>query len=293
MYHAKSSGRDNTQLYSPSLTARIVDRMALDASLRAALDRNEFHLLYQPQIDVASGRMLSVEALIRWEHPTRGLVSPLEFIAAAEKIGLIERIGTWVLRTACADAVRWARAGTPLRVAVNLSPLQFTPRLPHRVIDALDESGLDPALLELEVTEGALMDNSAATMALLDELGRHGVRIALDDFGTGYSSLAYLTRMPISNIKIDKCFVTDLLGGGQSAAIVRAVRAMASSLGMSVTAEGVENLEQAQLLKAISCDFLQGYYFSRPVAPVRVPELATRRWSLAGAPDTERDGSLA
>ena len=214
----------------------------------------------------------------------RGLVSPLDFIPLAEENGLIEQIGHWVLRSACTQAGRWNRAGLAVTVAVNLSPLQFcTPGLPQRVIDVLGETGLAPARLELEVTEGALMENSASTRSALQALHEHGVRIALDDFGTGYSSLAYLTRMPIGNIKVDRCFVTGLLEGGESEAIVRAVLAMASSLGMRVTAEGVETLAQARALQAMHCDCLQGYYFSRPVPAADIPALLALDWTLADA----------
>jgi EAL domain-containing protein (putative c-di-GMP-specific phosphodiesterase class I) len=285
MYQAKRLGRDNAQLYSVALTHEIRQRMELDASLRCALEREEFHLEYQPQIDVVSGRMLSVEALIRWRHPTRGWVSPMEFIPRAEENGLIEGIGAWVLRTACTTAAGWVRSGMRLTVAVNLSPLQFsTPGLPQLVIDTLHHTGLAPEFLELEVTEGALMENSAATRQSLQALRDHGVRIALDDFGTGYSSLAYLTRMPIGNIKVDRCFVAGLLDGGESESILRAVLAMAGSLGMQVTAEGVETLQQARTLKSMACNSLQGYYFSRPVQAHAIPALLTRRWTL------DRDG---
>jgi diguanylate cyclase (GGDEF)-like protein/PAS domain S-box-containing protein len=284
MYHAKNSGRDNAQVYSASLTRDILRRLELNSHLRAALDRDEFHLVYQPQVDVASGRIHSVEALIRWSHPTRGLVSPLEFIPLAEETGLIERIGAWVLDTACSQAAQWHRTGLPVNVAVNLSPLQFgTPSLPGMVMNALATASLAPQHLELEVTEGALMENSAATRTSLETLRDHGVRVALDDFGTGYSSLAYLTRMPISHIKIDRCFVTGLLQGGESEAVVRAVLAMAHSLGMRVTAEGVETFEQACVLKALACDGLQGYYFSRPVAAHDILALLSRHWSLDSA----------
>ena len=290
MYHAKRLGRDNAQVYSASLTDEIMQRMELDSSLRTALERDQFHLVYQPQIDVASGRIRSVEALIRWTHPVRGLVSPLDFIPLAEENGLIEQIGHWVLRSACTQAARWNRAGLAVTVAVNLSPLQFcTPGLPQRVIDVLGETGLAPARLELEVTEGALMENSASTRSALQALHEHGVRIALDDFGTGYSSLAYLTRMPIGNIKVDRCFVTGLLEGGESEAIVRAVLAMASSLGMRVTAEGVETLAQARALQAMHCDGLQGYYFSRPVPAADIPALLARDWTLADATPVAHD----
>ena len=281
MYHAKKSGRDNAQLYSAALTEQAMQHMALDASLRVALAQDEFHLVYQPQIDIASGRATSVEALIRWRHPERGLVTPLEFIPLAEENGLIERIGLWVLRRACTDAARWARAGHPVGVAVNLSPVQFRGAgLLQSVLAILADTGLPPTLLELEVTEGAVMENSAATIATLHALRRHGVRIALDDFGTGYSSLSYLTRMPISNLKVDRSFISGLLDGGDNAAIVRAVLAMAHSLGMRVTAEGVETRAQALALKAMACDSLQGFYFSRPVRPELIPGLLRQGWAL-------------
>ena len=281
MYHAKKSGRDNAQLYSAALTEQAMLRMALDASLRVALAQDEFHLVYQPQFDIASGHATSVEALIRWRHPERGLVMPLAFIPLAEENGLIERIGLWVLRTACTDAARWARAGNAVSVAVNLSPVQFRGgNLLQSVVDILAETELAPALLELEVTEGAVMANSITTIATLHALRQHGVRIALDDFGTGYSSLSYLTRMPISNLKIDRSFISGLLDGGDNAAIVRAVLAMAHSLGMRVTAEGVETRAQALALKAMACDSLQGFYFSRPVRPELIPGLLRQRWAL-------------
>jgi EAL domain-containing protein (putative c-di-GMP-specific phosphodiesterase class I) len=211
-------------------------------------------------------------------------VSPLAFIPLAEENGLIVPIGAWVLRRACTDAAAWHRAGLALTVAVNLSPLQFrTPDLPQLVIDTLAQTGLPAELLELEVTEGALMENSAATRAALEALRDHGVQIALDDFGTGYSSLAYLTRMPIGNIKVDRCFVAGLLEGGDSEAIVRAVLAMAGSLGMRVTAEGVETLAQARALKAMACHSLQGFYFSRPVPVQCIAPLLSRCWALDGS----------
>ena len=289
MYHAKRSGRDNVQLYCTALTSDVLTRMDLDAGLRVALERDEFHLVYQPQIDAATGRMCAVEALIRWNHPTRGLVSPLEFIPLAEEIGLIEHIGLWVLRTATADAAAWNKSGTPLKVAVNLSPLQFNkPQLASLVATTLALTDLPPRLLELEVTEGALMAHTAATRTTLTALRDQGVSIALDDFGTGFSSLAYLTRMPIGHIKIDKCFITGLLEGGESEAIVRAVLAMARSLGMQVTAEGVETRAQARALRAMACNTLQGFFFSRPVAADQIAAWLTRQWDLSATAEPEQ-----
>ncbi len=281
MYHAKRSGRDNSQVYSAALTQEIVHRMDLEARLRNALDRKEFHLVYQPQIDLSTQRVHSVEALIRWNHPERGQVSPTEFIPLAEQSGLIERIGLWVLQTASTDAARWQRGGHPVRVAVNLSPLQVGKvGLPQSVLAVLAAADLAPASLELEVTEGALMENSAATRAALETLHSRGVRIALDDFGTGYSSLAYLQRMPIDNIKIDRRFIGNLLDSDESRAIVRAILAMAGSLRMQVTAEGVETLAQAQALVAMGCTRMQGFYFSHPVRAEALTDLLQRPWTL-------------
>ncbi|HPU50645.1 MAG TPA: EAL domain-containing protein [Burkholderiaceae bacterium] len=285
MYHAKATGRDNARLYTASLTVEAMERMELDTSLRLALERNEFHLVYQPQIDIQTGCATSVEALIRWTHPVRGLVPPFDFIPLAEQNGLIERIGQWVLRTACTDAAAWNREGRKVCVAVNLSPVQFRdPGLLQMVVDTLAETGLPPDRLELEVTEGALMENTASTIATLHALRDHGVCIALDDFGTGYSSLSYLTRMPINRLKVDRCFVNGLLDGGEHSAIVRAVLAMADTMGMNVTAEGVETLEQARALKRMECDSLQGFYFSRPVMAQEISALLDCRWPLDGKP---------
>ena len=279
MYLAKRSGRDNAQLYSASLTEAVLQRMELDASLRVALERDEFHVVYQPQIDAATGRIRAVEALIRWTHPTRGLVNPMEFIPVAEENGLIGSIGQWVLRRACHDAASWNRSGDPVTIAVNLSPRQFADHaLPQSVFDALTWSGLAPELLELEVTEGGLLEDSTTMHQVMRALHEHGVQIALDDFGTGYSCLAYLTRMPIRNIKVDRRFVAGLLEGGENEAVVRAILAMSSSLGIRVTAEGVETLAQAQALTSMGCDGLQGFYFSRPVRADRIPAPLSHRW---------------
>ena len=282
MYLAKDLGRNNSQFYSASLTETALKRMALESDLRLALERGEFYLAYQPQYDVASGCIMSVEALIRWNLPRHGNVPPVEFIAVAEHCGLIVPIGQWVLRTACRDAAQWQRAGLDLRLAVNLSPQQFKdPQLVQMVADTLAQSGLRPSLLELEITEGALMEDSVATMATLHAFRSSGVHIALDDFGTGYSSLSYLKRMPLSSLKIDKSFVAGLPGDAENLAIVRAILAMADSLGLSVTAEGVETLEQAQCLRDLKCDFLQGYFFSPGIAATQIPALLRQRWSLS------------
>ena len=266
MYHAKDSGRDNYRFYSASLTEQVVKRMALENDLRSALERQEFTLHYQPQYDAASGNINGVEALIRWLHPGHGMVSPAEFIAAAEHSGLIVPIGQWVLQTACADAARWRDAGRAMRVAVNLSPVQFKdPNLVGMVLDALRQTGLTPDLLELEITEGVALQDTAVTTQTLRAFRDHGVQIALDDFGTGYSSLSYLKRMPLHCLKIDQSFVAGLPDDAQDRSIIGAILAMASGLGLRVTAEGVETAQQAQLLRQMGCHTLQGYFYSKPV----------------------------
>jgi EAL domain-containing protein (putative c-di-GMP-specific phosphodiesterase class I) len=279
MYHAKDNGRDNCQFYSASLTQRAQHRLNLETNLRHALSRNEFSLVYQPQFDLVLGRIQSVEALIRWNHPEQGVISPLDFIPLAEENGLIVPIGEWVLRTACTDAARWQHEGHGLRVAVNLSPMQFKdPELVKTVLDILGQTGLAPDLLELEITEGAVMEDSGATLATLEALSLHRVQIALDDFGTGYSSMSYLKRMPLNNLKVDQSFVKDLPHDRDNHAIVRAILSMAQNLGFSVTAEGVETLEQVEALRQMACDTLQGYYFSRPVPAAEIPALLSRDW---------------
>ena len=281
MYHAKDSGRDNCQFYSAALTQVAVRRMELEADMRLAVERNEFRLQYQPLLDSGSGRIRAVEALIRWARPGHGMVPPLEFIAVAERSGLILDIGQWVLRQACTQAALWQCDGHPVGITVNLSPLQFQdPELVTIVLEALAQSGLAPALLELELTEGAVMADTEATMATLKAFRSHGIRIALDDFGTGYSSLSYLKRMPLNTLKIDRSFVSGLTTSAEDRAIVRAILVMAESLGLDVTAEGIETLEQARALKAMACGSLQGYYFSRPTDAQGIPELLARQWRL-------------
>ena len=278
MYHAKDKGRDNCQLYSASLTQDAMRRLALENDMRLALKRDEFFLVYQPQLDTTSNRVHSVEALIRWQHP-EGLVSPMEFIPAAEENGLITPIGDWVLRTACADAVRWRAGGSPARVAVNLSPVQFMqPGLIGRIKAILAETGLGPEWLELEVTEGALMECSPSTLATLNDLRQMGIQIALDDFGTGYSSLSYLKRLPLNNLKIDQSFIRGLPSDKESLAIVRAIVSLAKNLGFTLTAEGIETLEQAQIMRDLACETLQGYYIGKPMLAGAISAVLSRQW---------------
>ena len=276
MYHAKQLGRDNGQFYRAALTEQAKGRLELSTGLRLALERGEFHLVYQPQLDVRTRRVVAVEALIRWSHPVHGLIPPLDFIPLAEQNGLIVPIGEWVLRTACADAARWRQAGHLLSVGVNVSPAQFKDsNLVQTVHDTLVQTGLAPQMLVLELTESALMADDGATLATLNALRDSGVQFALDDFGTGYSSLSYLRRMPLNNVKIDRSFIKDLPHDSGNLAIVRAILSIADSLGFSVTAEGVETREQAGALAGMQCDLLQGYLIGRPVAAAALPaELA-------------------
>ncbi len=281
MYHAKDQGRDNCQFYSTSLTQEAMRRLNLESNLRLALERGEFYLVYQPQLDLASGRIHSLEALIRWQHPEQGLISPMEFIPAAEENGLIVPIGDWVLRTACADISRWQAAGHSLRVAVNLSAVQFrNPDLVSRIKSILTETEVVPKWLELEVTEGALMEDSATTLATLNALRAVGMQLSLDDFGTGYSSLSYLQRLPLSNLKVDQSFVRGLPADKDSLSIVRAIVSLAKNMGFTITAEGIETLEQARILHGLACETLQGYYISKPVPAADIPALLARHWNV-------------
>jgi EAL domain-containing protein (putative c-di-GMP-specific phosphodiesterase class I) len=274
MYHAKNCGKNNAKLYSSSLTMQIMSHVKLEVGLRRALQNDELYLLYQPQLDVRSSEIVGVEALVRWRHAERGVVSPNEFTPLAEETGLIVPIGEWVLRTACNQARHWQKlTHRPVRMAVNLSAKQFKDEnLSQIVLSALHDTGLDPRLLELELTEGTLMDDAKATLATLEQLRGIGVYLSIDDFGTGYSSMSYLKSFPIGLIKIDQSFVRALPGDRNHAAITMAIIAMAHSLRMSVIAEGVETVEQAELLKSYGCEIMQGYYYARPMPIDKVTE---------------------
>jgi EAL domain-containing protein (putative c-di-GMP-specific phosphodiesterase class I) len=281
MYCAKDEGRDGYQFYRASMTQNAVERMNMDTHLRLALEREEFFLVYQPQYDPASGAIHSVEALIRWNHPEKGLIAPAEFIPRIEANGLIVPIGEWALRTACRDVMSWQRHSNKLKVAVNLSPMQFrNSSLLSTIKTILTETGLPPTRLELEVTEGGLMECNEANLQTLYALQDTGITIALDDFGTGYSSMSYLKRLPLNHIKVDQSFISGLPGSKDSLAIVRAIISLAKNLDFTVTAEGVETVEQALLLKDMQCDKLQGFYFSEPVLASVIPALLNRRWDI-------------
>jgi diguanylate cyclase (GGDEF)-like protein/PAS domain S-box-containing protein len=273
MYRAKDQGRNGFQLSSPAMNAKSVARLSLERDLRLAIERGELSLVYQPQASVVSGKTVGVEALLRWNHPQRGLILPGEFIAIAEETRLILPLGEWVLRTACEQARRWQTSGGPrLRVAVNLSALQFRDRSLARMVQAmLRESGVDPALLVLEITESAAMLNAGLTIEVLSELREMGLRIAIDDFGTGHASLSYLKQFPIDELKIDRSFVSDMEASPEGSAIITAIIGLAHGLGLDVIAEGVENESQLRLLAARGCDEYQGYLFSTPLAPAIIP----------------------
>jgi EAL domain-containing protein (putative c-di-GMP-specific phosphodiesterase class I) len=275
MYKAKASGRSTYHFYTPELNQAISERLELENSLRHALERDEFRVYYQPRIDVASGRIIGAEALIRWDCPGKGLIPPDSFISIAEETGLIIPIGQWILQEACRQNSTWQRAGLPpISVSVNLSPIQFRHAgLVQSVADALQQANLHPAYLELELTESFVMHDAERINIAMQSLKALGVDIAVDDFGTGYSSLSYLKRFPVDRLKVDKSFVRDIDTDPDDAAIVRAIITLGHALGLKVVAEGVETRAHLEFLQQHGCDELQGYYFSRPVPATEMETL--------------------
>ena len=267
MYHAKESGRNNYKFFEQDMNARAVQRQSIEAGLRRALERQEFVLHYQPKINLLSGTIVGIEALVRWQHPQHGLLEPAQFVPIAEDSGLILPIGRWVLREACLQARAWQDAGLPpITVAVNTSALEFRAGDFLEYLRAtLEESRLEPRYLELELTESVLMRDAASADSVLHALADLGVKLAVDDFGTGYSSLSYLRQFPINTLKIDQSFVKQITSNPDDATLVSAVISMGKSLKLHVIAEGVETAEQAAFLLAQHCDEGQGYFFSRPV----------------------------
>ena len=268
LHRAKALGRNSYQMFTPTMNEQAVQRMALETDLRLGLERNAFELHFQPQYHGPSGALVACEALVRWQHPQRGLIAPGEFIPMAEETGLIVRLGRWVLQQACRQTREFQQAGlTNLRVAVNLSARQFLQQdLPGMVAQALADSGLAPACLEVEITEGTIIEDFPRAHATLSELRALGVSIAIDDFGTGYSALSYLQKFPVDVLKIDRSFICDLHSGNSSVAIARAIVAMAHELKLKVLAEGVDSAEQLEILSELGCDLLQGFYLGRPLA---------------------------
>ena len=283
MYRAKDQGRDNYQLYAPAMNARALERLALENMLRKALSHRELVLYYQPVADMRTKSIVGVEALIRWNHPEMGLVSPAHFISVAESSGLIIPIGDWVLRTACRQTKYWQKRINPhLTVAVNLSARQFQQaNLAEEIAEVLEETGLEAKYLELEITESNAMQNAENTIYTLRDLKALGVRIAMDDFGTGYSSLSYLKRFPIDTLKLDQSFVREITTDPSDAAIATAVIAMAHSLDLKVIGEGVETTEQFAFLQQQRCDYIQGYLFSPPQAAENLESYLLERKAAA------------
>lgn len=284
MYAAKSAGKHRYALYETGMTQKVARQLALETSLRGAVERGEFELHYQPQIELGSGRVSGVEALIRWPRREHGLVPPDEFIPVAESIGLIDAIGVWVLETACRQAVIWQQEGlTSLVMAVNISPGHFeSPDFTDTVARVLLVTGIAPECLEIEVTESVTRD-SLRHASISESLRRLGVRVAIDDFGTGYSSLAVLKKMPIDTLKLDRAFIRDMLEDSGSSMLIGTLIGMAKGLHLTTVAEGVETLEQVRVLTGLGCPLAQGYYFSRPVTADLIPALARTNFMLRAA----------
>jgi diguanylate cyclase (GGDEF)-like protein/PAS domain S-box-containing protein len=282
MYRAKKLGRNNFQFYTPAMNEEAMERVRIESALRNALERNEFVLHYQPQVDLASGEIVGMEALIRWQHPEMGMVAPIRFIGVAEETGLIVPIGAWVMREACRQNRAWQQAGLgKLRVAVNLSARQFgAANLIEQIRTVLTETGLAPGCLEIELTESLFMSDVTLAVELLHGMKALGVNLSIDDFGTGYSSLSYLSRFPIDVLKIDRSFVAEITRDSNDAAIVTSIIALAHNLKLAVIAEGVETEEQLDYLRRHGCDEMQGYYFSRPLPAAEFEQLVRQQTRL-------------
>jgi diguanylate cyclase (GGDEF)-like protein/PAS domain S-box-containing protein len=285
MYRAKELGRNNFQFYTPEMNARLLERLSIEKDLRNAIERQEFFLHYQPQVELRTGRIIGMEALIRWQHPTYGTVMPSRFIGIAEEAGLIGLIGHWVLHTACTQLKAWERAGYGgLRMAVNLSARQFALKaIVQSISSVLAETEVPACCLELELTEGLLMNDVEETIEILQALRALGVLMSIDDFGTGYSSLAYLKRFPIDVLKIDQSFIRDMTWDSNDAVIVKSVISLAHNMKLRVVAEGVESQEQLTCLRDLGCDVIQGYLFSKPVSAEDFGEMLSAGKRLSAA----------
>jgi EAL domain-containing protein (putative c-di-GMP-specific phosphodiesterase class I) len=286
MYLAKEDGKNGFRFFTREFKTQSIERLTLESALRRALERDQFTLHYQPKIDMASGQITGVEALLRWNHPDLGSVSPAQFIPLAEETGVIVPIGRWVLKEACAQNMAWQRRGLrPVTMAVNLSPRQFADgHLLQDVDEALLASGMSPVLLQLEVTESMVMRNVSRAIKILDAIQSRGIRLAIDDFGTGYSSMSLMKQFPIDTIKIDRSFVRDLPVDSEDQAIAQAIISMGKALGMTVVAEGVETPEQQAFLRSHACDEMQGFLFSKPLPPKQMADLLRAEPTLTSPP---------
>lgn len=275
MYMAKQEGGHQYLFYAPSMTRDVPEEPSHEKNIRKAVEREQLLLHYQPQLDLRTGTIVCVEALVRWMHPSYGIIQPEQFIPAAEKNGLIVSIGEFVLRKACEQSRKWQEQGLPpVRIAVNLSIRQLQHHsLLEQINRALTQTNLEPALLDLEITENSALHRCDETVQLLETLKQRGIQLSIDDFGIGYSSLSYLKRLPVQMLKIDRSFVVNMTRDSEDVAIIRAIIAMAHSMGLRVTAEGVETREQLEILSSLNCDAIQGYHFSRPVPAHRIEEL--------------------
>ena len=267
LYQTKAAGRNGYSFFKPEMDAHIQVRRKLETDLREALEQDELAIVYQPVVCLETNKVTGFEGLMRWTHPQRGTLQPAEFIALAEEAGLVSEMGEWALRKACAQAARWS---SPVKVSINLSPLQIKRDLIEVVLQALAASGLPPDRLELEITEGALMQDSQNTLATLHQLRQLGVRIAMDNFGRGYCSLSYLRSFPFDKIKIDRAFIADMDRSDETRALVEAIVGLGNSLDMVTVAEGVESYGQLEMVRGFGCAEAQGYYFSPAVAPSEV-----------------------
>jgi predicted signal transduction protein with EAL and GGDEF domain len=278
MYHAKASRTSSIQMYSAELAHAYQDKISMGNDLALAVSLNQLELFYQPQVDASSHKVTGVEALIRWNHPQRGQVSPVEFIPLAEKLGLITEIGSWVIQEACRQAALWHKNGLPdIRMAVNISSHQFaSKRFVNVLLTALDESGVSPELFEIELTESLMLSDISSVVSRLKTIRGLGVEVAIDDFGTGYSSLQYLDVLPLDVLKIDRAFIIRLSEPGSETSLAQSISAIAKTLGLRTVAEGVETEEQLEKVIAIGCDVIQGYYYSKPVPAADIPDTVSR-----------------
>jgi EAL domain-containing protein (putative c-di-GMP-specific phosphodiesterase class I) len=285
MYAAKTAGHHRFEFFRSEMTQKAADRLTIAQELRAAFCNEEFLLYYQPQVSISSGRIVGWEALVRWQHPKRGMVPPDDFIPEIERLGLINELGQWVIREACRQLAAWKAQGLEdMKVSVNVAPRQLGDKnLFDCVSQALAAADIDPSLFELEVTESGIQ-SAPDGRKVLGKLKSFGVRIAIDDFGTGYSSLGSLKHLPIDCLKIDRIFIRDMLRDPRDAVLLGTIMALGRALKLDIVAEGVEEVEQMQILQGLGCDLVQGYLFSKPMPPVDVPECAGNRF-LTSQPD--------